>query len=142
MTPSSVPPIDFVRLPSAAELEAIVGELYAAHHVLRAFGLMPDDLYVGVLEVSNVTPPGHHALVQVRKNGKEAILALVKVEPEWAEPILTAWQRFVGELQTIDVRRLDAMVSRSKVRARAAEVAAMLAMRGLLAGATSPGELN
>lgn len=129
--------------PTAAQLEAIVGEMYAAHHVLRCFGLLPDEIFVGVQLVTNLPAGGHYALVQVKSHGQEATLCLQPVPPDWEPAILAAWKRFVSELPEVSEARLEAMVSRSAIRWRAVEVAAVLASKGLLSASDPlPEELN
>lgn len=132
---ASVPPIEFVSLPSERQLRDIVSELYGCHYVLRNFGLRSEELFVTVTFVLNMSPPGHHVCVLVRRGSTEAVFVLHPVPAEWESEICAAWTRFIErELPSSSEAELDQIVQASQSRRRAVEMARVLVMKGLLGG--------
>jgi hypothetical protein len=134
MSAVNVPPIECVPLPDRHELGVLVAELYAAHHVLRSFGLPASDLYVLVGFVPNESPPGHYVCVKAVKGSSEAIFALRPVEHEWQWSISEAWGSFVrDQLPRMSESQLEQLVNGTVTRGRATAMALVLAKKGMLA---------
>lgn len=125
--------------PGARELRAIVGELYALHHVLRSFGIAAEHLFVFVAEVEGAPPPAHYVCVRVSRPVAgsaplEATFVAHAVQPEWREAVERAWTTFVTEeLPTAPDAVLDELVRGARVRGKVGKLAHVLASKGLLA---------
>lgn len=105
-----------------AYIQHVIDECYAAHHIMIAGGVEPNDIFVGPRMVVNAEPPGVYAVVQARAAGWESkdgylvfnYYTLVLPTAEHERAFLEQWSAFARAQPSMSKATLDAIVERSQ----------------------------
>lgn len=112
-------------------IEDLCHECYAAHVLLTNLGFEPDEIFVGVQPVANVSPPGQpHAIVRLVRGRLSFVMHLCSLDLEQAQAFDRAWRAFADAKPGMPRTELDRIVYRTWVWRERANLLAALVHKG------------
>lgn len=118
---------------SEGELERMVHEVYAAHAVYMRLGFLPEEIFVSVPWVLDATPPGHYAVVTLRRGDLQFVYWMDPIANESeGEAFCKAWSAFSHAQPAMDRKVLDDIVLGSRVYADRVRFLSALTAKGFM----------
>lgn len=117
---------------SSIEMGHVVHEAYAVHYLMFNLGFEPSEVYCGAQLVQSWTPPGIHAVVTLKAQGKEYVYVVWPLIREDVPRFERYWREFSLQQPEMSETQKDLIIAGSQAMKAFGALARSIADKGFV----------